>query len=295
MPDTQRRRTLVFLAGAIIALVLLAGGLSSLQFGPGDALPIGAFLALILPSGAQSTSSTTTDLTRILLIGIFWVLLPIVVIGLVVSPDLRRYLIRRLPAYALLAIVMYLLLRVFRDLPFADRNRTTATGDMNAPPALPDASALPAMPSYINNPPPWFVLIVTLVLVAAIGLIVWRVWQHGGRPRVLPPLDRLTDEAQSALDDLRAGADVRDTVLHCYSEMISILRDSRGIKRGTAMTAREFEQQLRVIGISDEHIAQLTRLFERVRYGGAASNDRDARAAESCLVALVQAYGRGAS
>ena len=58
------------------------------------------------------------------------------------------------------------------------------------------------------------------------------------------------------------------------------------------MTPREFEQVLGGLGLRDEHIQQLTRLFERVRYSAAAPGEREEREAEACLSAIVAAYGR---
>ena len=64
-------------------------------------------------------------------------------------------------------------------------------------------------------------------------------------------------EIKSSLNDLRAGADVRDTVLRCYAEMMRVLHEARGVQRGTGMTAREFELQLKSAGLGDEHIQLL--------------------------------------
>ena len=85
---------------------------------------------------------------------------------------------------------------------------------------------------------------------------------------------------------------MRATVLRCYREMSSLLRERRGIRRGQTMTAREFEQQLAQAGVHNEHIRRLTQLFERVRYGANIPQQRDTDEAVRCLTAIVQAYGR---
>jgi hypothetical protein len=64
------------------------------------------------------------------------------------------------------------------------------------------------------------------------------------------------------------------------------------LQRQEAMTPREFELLLAGAGLRDDHIGQLTRLFERVRYGGAAASERDEQEARACLSAIVQAYGQ---
>jgi hypothetical protein len=73
--------------------------------------------------------------------------------------------------------------------------------------------------------------------------------------------------------------------------MSRILSEQRGLDRPQHMTPREFERQLAAAGLRDEHIQQLTSLFERVRYGARRTGERDERAAIACLTAIVQTYG----
>jgi hypothetical protein len=70
-----------------------------------------------------------------------------------------------------------------------------------------------------------------------------------------------------------------------------VLSQQRGLERDRAMTPREFAQHLAASGVRDEHIQQLTRLFEDARYGAQPPSARDERAAVECLTAIVQAYG----
>jgi hypothetical protein len=60
------------------------------------------------------------------------------------------------------------------------------------------------------------------------------------------------------------------------------------------MTPREFEQYLSQSGLRDEHIQQLTHLFESVRYGARVPGQREEAEAITCLTAIVQAYGKSA-
>jgi Domain of unknown function (DUF4129) len=73
-----------------------------------------------------------------------------------------------------------------------------------------------------------------------------------------------------------------------------VLSEQRGIQRQTAMTPREFELYLGQIGLKIEHIRQLTRLFERVRYGAGPPGEREEQEAVACLTAIVEVYGRSA-
>ena len=61
-----------------------------------------------------------------------------------------------------------------------------------------------------------------------------------------------------------------------------------------ATTPREFAQYLAASGVRDQHIQQLTRLFEGARYGAQPPSVRDERVAVECLTAIVQAYGGAA-
>src|SRR6266540_3183094 len=100
--------------------------------------------------------------------------------------------------------------------------------------------------------------------------------------------------AQAAIESIQAGGDVQSVVLRCYLEMSQVLGQQRGIERAPAMTPREFARHLAASGVRDEHIQQLTRLFEGARYGAQPPSASDERAAVECLTAIVQAYGGAA-
>ena len=84
---------------------------------------------------------------------------------------------------------------------------------------------------------------------------------------------------------------MRNVVIRCYAKMSQVLRQSRKIQRHSAMTPREFGNHLAEIGLGDEHIQRLTRLFEGVRYGYRPSEWPVEREAIECLQAIVQTYG----
>jgi hypothetical protein len=122
--------------------------------------------------------------------------------------------------------------------------------------------------------------------------MIWFVWQRRPqRSSLAGPKELLALEARRAIDTLHAGRDLKDTVLRCYREMSQVLQEQRGIQRQKGMTPREFEKYLAEIGLRDEHIRRLTRLFESVRYGDNVSSERDKREAMDCLRAIVRAYG----
>jgi hypothetical protein len=144
---------------------------------------------------------------------------------------------------------------------------------------------------FSADSPTWLVWIVASVLALAVaGGLVSAGWFLWGRTRgPTDVLEQLAEEAQVALDALRAGADLQDTVLRCYRDMNRVLQLRKGIVRERAMTAREFESSLGEFGLPGEQVRQLTRLFEAVRYGAKLPQEYEARLAMDCLSAIVQA------
>jgi hypothetical protein len=68
-------------------------------------------------------------------------------------------------------------------------------------------------------------------------------------------------EAQAARDALLNGGNFKDVITKCYARMLEALEAERGIERGDAMTAREFEVQLTESGVPSESVRALTSLF----------------------------------
>ena len=140
--------------------------------------------------------------------------------------------------------------------------------------------------------PPWWVALamaigLALFVSAVLVTTAWLIW----RSRFKPPdsLEQLAREAQGALDALKGGADLKDTVIRCYFEMSRVLSEERGIRRERAMTPREFERRLGELGLPEQHVVQLTRLFEGVRYGSRVTGEREADQAVASLTAIVDA------
>ena len=67
------------------------------------------------------------------------------------------------------------------------------------------------------------------------------------------------------------------------------MRTARGIRRQEAVTPSEFEKQLEDAGLPREPVADLTRLFEEVRYGSKILGEWEGRRAIACLTAIADA------
>jgi hypothetical protein len=71
--------------------------------------------------------------------------------------------------------------------------------------------------------------------------------------------------------------------------MSQILSQQRGISRAQTMTPREFELELKGVGLPGGDVEELTRLFESVRYGARAADEQQERQAVACLTAIAEA------
>jgi hypothetical protein len=133
------------------------------------------------------------------------------------------------------------------------------------------------------------VVLITIILLAACAATVIVLFRRL-RQREPAPLDRLVEEAQGALKELRSGADLRDTISRCYAEMMRVISEQQGVNRDPSLTPREFEQRLAAVGLGDMHIRRLTRLFERVRYSPHPPGPPEEHEAEECLAAIIASH-----
>lgn len=277
--------TLALLGSTILALLLLASSISSLDFQAGHFYAIsGPRLPALEAGTALPLDPTTIGFWQMVLAFIATVLVIALLIGLILSRKLRRELLRRLLTTLAVVVLLHLLLSGLRSVP---RVADSAPDGSAAQPAQPFPGE--PFPTFVAQPAPWLVWAISLLLVALLIGAIWLVWRRSRPPRTA--LAQIADEAQTALTELQAGGDVANAVLRCYREMSRVLNEQRGIARPLGMTPREFEQQLAAVGLRDGHIQRLTRLFERVRYGAGRTGEREEREAIDCLAAIVQTYG----
>jgi hypothetical protein len=268
---------------AIVALVILAAGLSDLSLLPGRPLP-----RFTQPGGDVGAALGALPGSEIFgfLLAAFYVLgillLPVAIVYVIISPEARKRVVRSL-GLLLWLVALFVVMRarpeLFRELQLQPLD-APLPGDLEVDPT-----------EFVASVPQWLVIFTALALAAIVvaGLVgvVWILWRRSHPPAT--PLDQLAQEAQVALDALHAGADVKNTVIRCYVEMSRVLDEQRGIRREEAATPREFEQQLKEAGLPDAQVEQLTRLFEAVRYGAKVADRRQERQAIDCLAGIVKA------
>lgn len=271
----------------VLALVILAMGLSDLSFRAGKPLPsLDLFQSAPTPAASEQTATGFARLLQVFLSVVFWILLPLSIVLVIVSADARRRLLRNLVAVASVMLLLYLILRVLDRLDMESPDRSNAQGP---PGSGAGATRSVEPPDFVSHPPDWIVLVVSAAIFAVIGLLAWRFWQGRAADRSADGSleDQLAHEAESALDAIRSGQDLSNVVLRCYRDMEQAVQRAHGLNRRASMTPREFERRLVSSGLDAEAVGRLTRLFERVRYGSHAIDADDEADAESCLAAIA--------
>jgi len=284
-----RRRLLGAIALALVALMVLAGGMPGLELAEGR--PLG--IELQFGDAGGGSGMRGGGLLVALIVGSVWLSLVLVIIGAIISPRFRQWLWRTLPPYALLLAALLLVLSLWQPEPGGGAMPGAAPPPAPADDA-PLAEPLPAVPELVRQPPAWLSPLLTIVLGGALAALVWRLSRR--LPHVVPAGDAITHRiaahADAAAAALAGGATVRDAVIQCYQDMEQLVRSERGIVRDLAVTPREFERQLVARGIDAGAIAQLVRLFERVRYGAEVSDAQLAQHARDCFAAIAQSTAR---
>ncbi len=281
--DNSRLRRLIVLGLTILVFGILAAGISSVKPRAGE-IVFAPRQEQVIPE--RDTSPDTTPVTRDIDRGNPWLyLLGFAAIAASIYAVWRyprvRYgmlVVFLFTAFVLIIIYLY---KLFYVPPPQDTADAVFAG--RPIPERPDDE-------LFNNPPDWIStvsLVVTAVILVIIGVVVWIVLRIQRRRK--PPLEIVSLEAEAALAELYAGVEVKDAVTRCYVDMSRSLGRQRGIVRQQGMTAREFEDVLAEEGLPPQSVKRLTRLFERVRYGGQEASDRDRQEAIAALEEIIAA------
>ncbi|GAB4468285.1 MAG: hypothetical protein Kow00124_02370 [Anaerolineae bacterium] len=286
MVISRRVQVIVLLTAVLIAVLLLGAGLSDLRLSPGEPVAVDQ-TPITAPPGLVPPRLQNNPLIWQVISLIMIILLPFSIIYAVLKPELRRRAISDAIVLTSVAVAYYLLMQ--RGTRVIDQLLERVEQSTEQLPA-PRQTISPEL--FVSNPPDWLSYIVAglvLILIALAAIYLWRLLRR--RPA---ELDLLAVEALRAVDQIEAGANVRDVVLRCYYEMMRVMVETREIRREEAMTPREFEDRLKAAGLPQHDIERLTRLFESVRYGAQIPGEHEQQEAVSCLSAIVSA-SRGAS
>lgn len=286
----KRRVFFIILGAAMLGMLGLSIGLTGLSLKPGDllplsgALPYGNYEGLDLPGG-----QALLQFIRIIYI-IALLTIPLMMIYLIISPDARRrllkFLIRSLP----FLLGLYLFILFLKRL--AGNNISGTPTQAGLPAIQPVPGVIPTQ-APIPGPSETAIVIISVILslitVSIIGGVIWLIWRRSKLDS--SPNQQIARQAQSALDALQAGGDLKNTIIRCYYQMSAVINQQRGIQRSQTMTPHEFEQYLSSNGLPGEPVHQLTHLFEEVRYGDLLAGATEEQVALNSLSAIIEACG----
>ncbi len=281
-----KRNSLYSLSAAGILVLILAMSLPNLVLSPGQPFSLGESHSET-NAGNGSVFPGGDELIWLFrgIIGLALVLIPLHIIISLQSPEGRQRLLADVIVIAaLLLLAAYLDTHPLGEAGQLQELAANSAADQKIGPDLPIAV-------FSEDPPPWLaagiILTVSALVVVFILAVIWFFKQRSKRSDGY--LNQVAEAAQSAIESLQAGGDIKVTVIRCYHEMSREVKDKRGITREIAMTPREFEARLVTGGLPRESVGTLTRLFEQVRYGSMPPGDREERLALLCLADIVAA------
>jgi uncharacterized protein DUF4129 len=218
---------------------------------------------------------------------VVWVLvgLMVVLIALLLSPEMRRRLLRIFIRVALTLWAIYFLIRkgIFNPNLF---------GGGEAPPGQDTVVPMPVFePPQVS---PAFSYLISFAIALVWLLVIWllyRGWKRYVSLNTKKPLDEIAKIARSSLNDLTSGRNSSDVIINCYLRMSDVVSNTRHLYRNAAMTPHEFALHLEQAGLPGDAVTRLTRLFEGVRYGDRRSGPQDINEAVSCLKTILHYCG----
>ncbi|MGQ9477718.1 MAG: DUF4129 domain-containing protein [Candidatus Bipolaricaulia bacterium] len=289
-------RVLALGLALLVLLGLLAAGLRTLEFRAGRPIPEWK------PSWGQRAVLPFPYTWAEWLLDLFpWLLLGIVILAVAIFrwKLLREFSLKVIAGLMLLALFGLLLWLSQLPVPLEEPMEAELPGRRQPGIGVPSPEpGAPASEGVIRELPvalPWGVTY--LVAVALALLLMWWGWWWLARQKARQYPIRALEEglqgaAAQAAAELRAGLPVEEVVIRCWARMAECLAGRIGGEGCTSVvTPRELARLLAERGVRHEAIAELTKLFEEVRYGGKADAPRRGRAI-AALAAIEEAYGR---
>lgn len=269
---------------ALAALTELAIGMESVsfrasqEFGQGETQRINLSVAEVLDS-VFSVPLKTQIAVWVLFVLLF------VLIGLLLSPEMRKKLILIAIRVAVTYWALWLLFTRYRGVLIQMGLNLSALG--NAPASANGGDPAPAfVPPQTNS---WLSYVLGIALAAALVFVAWKaygIWRELNPPP--SAMNQLAKIARTSLHELSSGRDSTDVILNCYFRMSDAVAEKKNLERKASMTPGEFAVRLERAGLPGDSVKRLTRLFESVRYGGRKSDPASVNEAVACLTAILQ-------
>jgi hypothetical protein len=223
---------------------------------------------------------------------IIWVsfVLLFVFIGMLLSPELRKRLIRIAIRVAITYWGLWILFTRYREV-LAQIGLNLSP--LNENPNLNSNGA--AVPEF--TPPQsisWTAYLVSFAIAVVLILLAWKlnaIWKELNASTTDSSIKKLAGIARSSLHDLSSGRDSTDVIMNCYYRMSDVVSDKKQIDRNSSMTPSEFAIRLEQAGLPADAVRRLTRLFESVRYGKHRSDSTAVNEAVACLTTILHHCG----
>jgi len=212
------------------------------------------------------------------------IILPLTLFFALFSREVRDALLHELKRIIPIAFWMFTLFYLLRRLDLTN----------NQSPFFSRQTGSLGPPAWISAPAALLSFLIGTILIGLSVAAAWYIWRRGRTDK----LNLIGKEMRSAIGQLEAGADFKNTIIRCYYRMCRLLSEREHLERAKAVTAREFAARLKEAGIGGSELQRLTTLFEAVRYGAQPFGEKEEREAIACLNAVAktaEARGRASS
>jgi len=200
-----------------------------------------------------------------------------------IRPQTSRNLVKQLLRFALFTFVAMLVIGEFA------KSNPQLFGNLqgDTSPTSGGGEATPFSPPEVSKGAEFW--ITTLLILFVGGLTIFAFNRFLNRWFQPKPLEEIADIARSTLRELGREKPSRNAIIRCYTRMNDVVDERRGISRHMSMTPAEFAVQLVGVGLPGEAVQELTRVFERVRYGAQTVGAQEIKEAKQCLSEILKA------
>ncbi len=278
---------------ALLSLILLAAELKQIKFDPG--LRVGEKESQTVQASVANVIQQFVEVPAwkkaVFFVTIFLI---VVLVSSVLSPELRKRVIRQFLQMMAFTAAIYLIFKNNPDLLLKFRLNPGQFGGPS-PDAAAEGFTTPVFePPHISNFLSYLIAFIVILVLAGLAWLFNRWWK---RQSILTSktLDDIASAARDSLQELSSGEQSGDTIIRCYARMSRVVGAKRGLHRGMGMTASEFAERLEEAGLPRDPVHRLTRLFEAVRYNsGRRLTQKDIIEATECLTTVLRYCGEAA-
>jgi hypothetical protein len=275
---------------AVVMLVLLAAGLEDVRFNPGR--PLAMSETTTIQVSMQKVVQEIVDIPfwkQLVFWGLVFIL--ILIFASLLTPEMRKRLIRYFLRLALCGLAIFYLMKNYGEL-FRVFNLGTTAGVESGAAAGGESVPEVFTPPQVSSTLLFLISLLVILVLVVFGFLVGRWWLRRQRiQKDARSLENLAEIARTSLADISSGRSWEDAVIRCYTRMNDVVGNQRGLHRRMDLTASEFATRLEGAGLPGDAVRKLTRLFEAARYGAKQSSREEKAEAIACLNSVLYACG----